>query len=308
MAINPYFGDFKNEQKLLDDLTIETIKATGRDIYYIPREYVRLDKLFGEDVSSKFTVAYPIEVYVADIFKFGGERDVITKFGIDITDRLTLQMSITRFKQEITTRNPDIAKPREGDLIYFPLSRHIFEINYVEDEAPFYQHGALTIFELTCEAFTYSNETIDTGNTEIDVAEDERKMFLSKIILGTANTGITGFKRGDVVYQVAGVSGGTYANRTYSAIVADFIVGANKLLYVSDETGDLTIAGGAETIIRKDGLVNYYITTLEDTTINVTRDPKSLESSGDNVELDLLQNNDDLFDFTEIDPFSEGKY
>ena len=308
MAINPYFGDFKNEQRLLDDLTIETIKATGRDVYYIPREYVKLDRLFGEDVMSKFTYAYPIEMYVQDIFKFDGQRDVITKFGIDITDRLTLQVSIKRFSDEITKRHPDIGKPREGDLVYFPLSRHLFEINYVEDEVPFYQHGFLTTYTLTCEAFTYSNETIDTGNTDIDVVEEERKMFLTKITLGTANSGITGFKRGDTVFQVAGITSGVFANQTYTAIVADYIKGASNYLYVSDEIGTLLSGASTQTIIRKDGLVNYYVSTIEDTTINVTKDPKILESSGDNAQLDILQNNDDLFDFSEIDPFSEGKY
>lgn len=308
MAINPFFGDFRNEQKLLDDLTIETIKATGRDVYYIPREYNQLDRLFGEDILSKFTVAYPIEMYVQEVFKFGGERDVVTKFGIDITDRLTLQVSIPRFNQEVRTRSPEIEKPREGDLIYFPLSRHLFEINYVEDEVPFYQHGALTTYTLACEAFTYSNEEITTGNTEIDVVEDERKMFLTKITLGGVNTAITTFSKGDTVYQVSGVTGGTFSAQTYTAIVAGFVEGATDYLYVSDETGTLLTGASTQTIIRQDGMVNYYVTSKEVTNINVTKDPKILESSGDNMQLDVLRNDDDLFDFSEIDPFSEGKY
>jgi hypothetical protein len=308
MAINPYFGDFRNEQKLLDDLTIETIKATGRDVYYIPREYVKLDRLFGEDILSQFKYAYPIEMYVQDIFKFDGQRDVITKFGIDITDRLTLQVSITRFSQEVTARHPELNKPREGDLVYFPLSKHLFEINYIEDEVPFYQHGTLTTYTLTCEAFTYSNETIDTGNSDIDLIEEERKMFLTKVTLGSANTGITGFRRGDIVYQVAGVTSGSYSNKTYVATVTDYIQGLNNYLYLSDETGVLLSGASTQTIIRKDGLVNYYIQNIESTNINITKDPKILESSGDNAQLDILQNNDDLFDFSEIDPFSEGKY
>lgn len=308
MAINPFFGDFRNEQKLLDDLTIETIKATGRDVYYIPREYVKTDRLFGEDILSKFTYAYPIEMYVQDVFKFEGERDVVTKFGIDITDRLTLQVSITRFNQEIRNRNPDILKPREGDLIYFPLSKHLFEINYIEDEVPFYQHGAITTYTLSCELFTYSSEEIDTGNTDIDSVQEDRSMYLTKITLGSANTASTTFRKGDIVYQVAGVTNGVYADRTYYATVADFSAGTTNYLYVSDETGTLLSGASTQTIIKQDGSVNYYVAGSAATTINVTKDPNILESSGDNVVIDMLINKDDLFDFSEIDPFSEGKY
>lgn len=308
MAINPFFGDFKNEQKLLDDLTIETIKATGRDVYYIPREYVKLDRIFGEDIMSKFTVAYPIEMYIEEVFQFGGERDVATKFGIDITDRLTMQVSITRFNQEVKAKSPEIDKPREGDLIFFPLSKHLFEINFVEDEVPFYQHGGLTTYTLSCEAFTYSNEEITTGNTEIDIVEDDRKMFLTKITLGNLNTVLAEFKRGDTVYQVAGITGGTFSAQTYTAVVADYISGNTKYLYVSEEAGNLLSGSSTQTIIRKDGQINYFVSSSETTNINITKDPKILESSGDNTQFDILQNNNDLFDFSEIDPFSEGKY
>ena len=245
MAINPYFGNYKNEQRLLNDLTIETIKAMGLDVYYVPREYLKLDRLFGEDVLSKFTIAYPIEVYQQDVMRFGGQRDVINKFGIDITDRMTFLMSITRFNEEIRSKQPEIIKPREGDLIFFPSSSHLFEINFVEDEEPFYQHGGLTTFTLSCELLTYSNETIDTGNTVIDKVEDERKMFLTKITLGTSNTGITAFAKGDLVYQVAGVTNGVLSQKTYQATVADFSPGVTTYLYVSDETGTLQTGASA---------------------------------------------------------------
>lgn len=306
MAINKYFGDFRNEQKLLNDLTIETIQAMGRDVYYIPREYVKLDRLFGEDILSKFTYAYPIEMYVQDTYSFGGQSDVVSKFGIEITDRLTLQVSITRFNDEICTKNSDITRPREGDLVYFPLSKHLFEINFVKNKIPFYQHGALTTYTLVCELFTYSSETIDTGNTDIDIAEDQRKMFLTKMTLGTSNTSGYFFKRGDMVFQVDGVTNGAYANKTYSATVADFIPGNTNYLYVSDESGTLKV--GSQTIIKNDGSTNYYVIAKTDTNINVTKDPQILESSGDNAQIDMLKSSNDLFDFSDIDPFSEGKY
>ena len=308
MAINPYFGDFRNEQRLLDDLTVETIKATGRDVYYIPREYVKLDRIFGEDILSQFKQAYLIEMYVMDVIKFQGQKDVATKFGLDITDKLDLQVSITRFRQEVYTRNSDIFKPREGDLIYFPLSKHLFEINLVEDEIPFYQFGALTTFTLKCELFSYSNETIDTGITEVDEVETKRKMYLSRITLGNSASASTVFKVGDIVYQVAGVTNGNYVDATYTAVVADFVSGATKYVYVSDEDGTLQLGASTQTVLDKTKTVKYYVTAIDDTTVNVTKDPKILESGGDNKELDIDQNDNDLFDFTETDPFSEGKY
>jgi hypothetical protein len=308
MAINPYFGDFRNEQRLLDDLTVETIRAMGRDVYYIPREYVKLDKLFGEDILSKFRFAYQIEMYVMDVIKFQGQKDVATKFGLDITDKLDLQVSITRFKQEIYSKNSDILKPREGDLIYFPLSNHLFEINSVEDEIPFYQFGSLTTYTIKCELFSYSNETIDTGITEVDEVENNRKMYLSKITLGNSASSSTIFKVGDIIYQVAGVTNGNYVNATYTAVVADFVNGATKYLYVSDEDGTLLPGISTQTVIDKNELVKYYVSGLTGTNINVNKDPKILESAGDNKELDLNQNSNTLFDFSETDPFSEGNY
>ena len=308
MAINPYFGDFRNEQRLLDDLTVETIRAMGRDVYYIPREYVKLDKLFGEDILSKFRFAYQIEMYVMDVIKFQGQKAVATKFGLDITDKLDLQVSITRFKQEIYSKNSDILKPREGDLIYFPLSKHLFEINSVEDEIPFYQFGSLTTYTIKCELFSYSNETIDTGITEVDEVENNRKMYLSKITLGNSASSSAIFKVGDIIYQVAGVTNGNYVNATYTAVVADFVNGATKYLYVSDEDGTLLPGISTQTVIDKNELVKYYVSGLTGTNINVNKDPKILESAGDNKELDLNQNSNTLFDFSETDPFSEGNY
>jgi hypothetical protein len=308
MAINPFFGDFTNEQRLVDDLTIETIRAMGRDVYYIPREYVRLDRIFGEDVLSKFNVAYQIEMYVQDVMRFQGQRDIISKFGLEITDKITLAVSITRFKQEISTKNPDITRPREGDLIYFPLSKHLFEINYVEHRIPFYQHGGLTTYTLTCELFTYSNETIDTGIDTVDEVEDKRKMYLSKLTLGNSASATTTFKVGDIVYQVAGITNGDFTDATYTATVVDFVSGPTKFLYVSDEDGTLKFGAATQTILKDNKTVKYFVLSSEETTINATKDPQILESSGDNKSLDVLENTNSLFDFSQTDPFSEGKY
>ena len=162
MATNPYFKEYTGEQDLLHDLTIETIKAMGRDMIYIPREYVNKDLIFGEDVLSKFTDSYIIEMYIQSVTAFASQMNVINKFGINITDKVTLQVAKRRFEEEITTKDGAITHPREGDLIYFPFNKSLFEINYVEDKMPFFQFGILTTYTLTCELFTYSHEDVDT--------------------------------------------------------------------------------------------------------------------------------------------------
>jgi hypothetical protein len=184
----------------------------------------------------------------------------------------------------------------------------LFEINSVEDEIPFYQFGSLTTYTIKCELFSYSNETIDTGITEVDEVENNRKMYLSKITLGNSASSSTIFKVGDIIYQVAGVTNGNYVNATYTAVVADFVNGATKYLYVSDEDGTLLPGISTQTVIDKNELVKYYVSGLTGTNINVNKDPKILESAGDNKELDLNQNSNTLFDFSETDPFSEGNY
>ena len=126
MATNPFFRDSTAEQRLVNDLTIETIRSMGRDMIYIPRNYVNIDELFGEDIQNKFTDAYTIEMYIKNVMQFDGQADVISKFGINITDRVTLILSRTRFQQEVTTKDSEIVYPRVGDLVYFPLSGSLF--------------------------------------------------------------------------------------------------------------------------------------------------------------------------------------
>jgi len=63
-------------------------------------------------------------------------------------------------------------RPLEGDLIWFPMVDKLFEIKFVEHEQIFYQTGRLQTYDLRCELFTYSNERIDTGISDIDAVED----------------------------------------------------------------------------------------------------------------------------------------
>lgn len=181
MAINPYFYNNNNEQNLVEDITVEIIKGTGQDCLYVPREYLNVDRLFGEDPGSSFTKTYTLEMYLQSFKGFDG-TDIITQFGIEIKDKVSLVFARRRFKEEITNKNPSITRPREGDLIYFPTSKSLFEINFVEHENPFYPLGKLYSYMITAELFTYSYEKIDTDVTELD--------SVSSITKGTTGSNI----------------------------------------------------------------------------------------------------------------------
>jgi hypothetical protein len=171
MATNPYFKDYSDEQNLVEDLTIEIIKTMGRDMVYIPREKFNQDLLFGEQIGVYFKVGIPLEMYVDSVMGFDGQGDIASKFGLEIRDNINFTIAKKRFIQEIQTKIPEIIRPREGDLIFFPLARALFEINFVEHENPFYQLGKLYCYKLSCALFTYNEEQVRTGNSDIDSVE-----------------------------------------------------------------------------------------------------------------------------------------
>ena len=182
MARNPYFKDYSGEQNVTEDITIETIKTMGRDVVYMPRDGVNTDNLFGEDLSKKFDDGYEIEMYISSVDGFEGEGDVISQYGIQIKDRAEFIVSRRRFNEEVGMIE-NLTRPREGDLIYFPLSRTLFEINFVEHENPFYQLGKLYTYKLSCEVFTLdASDEITTGITDIDDTIDDRVSVEDDII------------------------------------------------------------------------------------------------------------------------------
>lgn len=193
MATNPYISNYSNkgEQDLAEGITIEIIQAMGQDCIYVPREYFSIDKIFGEDPGSSFTESYTLEMYLMNYKGFDG-TDVITQFGIEIKDKVTLLFARKRFAQEVTANQPSVTRPREGDLIYFPLSKSLFEINFVEHENPLYPFGKLYSYMITAELFTYSYEKVQTNNQTIDsIISQTRGLSGSEIIPLNINIGTT---------------------------------------------------------------------------------------------------------------------
>ena len=176
-TVNHHFNNFTNsmEQNLVEDLIIESIRIYGIECLYIPRTLVKEDLLFGEDVLSKFSTAYPIEMYVKSVDGFEGDGTFLSKFGLEIRDQMILTMARRRFVEEVYVDGTDTVgttdRPNEGDLIYFPLNNKLFEIKFVEHEAIFYQMGSLQTYDITCELFEYSHERLDTGIAAIDNIE-----------------------------------------------------------------------------------------------------------------------------------------
>lgn len=184
--INPYFSNNQNEQNLVEDITVEIIQSTGVDCYYIPRDYLSIDRIFGEDPGSYFDNAYSLEMYLQSYKGFEG-NDVITQFGLEIKDKVNLVFARRRFKQEVTNKNNLLTRPREGDLIYFPPSKSLFEINFVEHENPFYPLGRLYSYFITAELFTYSYEKISTDISAVNSVMTNTRGFSGSDIIPLNN-------------------------------------------------------------------------------------------------------------------------
>ena len=174
MPTNVYFTHgTKNEQYLIEDLIIESLKIYGNEFMYIPRTLVSKDEILGEDRLSKFTSSFPIEMYFENVDSLDGQGAFIQKFGLMMEQSATLVVARRRWDQLVGRYGQTILpnRPCEGDLIYFPLTKGLFEIKFVKHQDPFYQLGKLYVFKLQVELFQYASEKIDTGIAEIDAFE-----------------------------------------------------------------------------------------------------------------------------------------
>ena len=180
MPVNHYFQGGKGigseaEKRLYENLIIEGLKIYGQDVYYLPRTLVNRDLILGEDVASKFNAAYLAEMYMETTEGFAGQQEIINKFGLEIREDTTFMVSKRRWLDLVDDPATMIVsgRPNEGDIIYMPLMNSFFEIQFVEDQEPFFQLGQLPVYKLRCTRFEYSSERLDTGVSEIDAAEDK---------------------------------------------------------------------------------------------------------------------------------------
>jgi hypothetical protein len=200
MARNRHFNQYtpvKQEQGLVEDLVIESIKIYGVDGYYLPRTHVNLDRIYGEDASMLFDDALELELYIKSFDGFQGQQDFLSKFGLQIDESITFVVAQKRFTQSLKPsflteygynfKNEDgeylldeqlydyasILRPREGDLIWIPMLGYMYEIKFTENIENFFQLGKLYTYEMRCDRFEYSSERIDTEVADIDNIESQ---------------------------------------------------------------------------------------------------------------------------------------
>ena len=179
MPTNVYFDTgTKPEQALYEDLMIEQLQIYGQDVYYIPRKMAGVDKCWQEDISSSFESSYLIEMYMENVDGYEGEKELMSKFGLDIQDDATFIVARRRWEQFVSIDNNIIvsSRPNEGDLVYFPKGKKLFEITFVDHDDPFYQVHNLPTYKLKCKTFEYASEVLDTGIAEIDAIETDNSL------------------------------------------------------------------------------------------------------------------------------------
>ena len=310
MATNKFFKhNIGSEQDLVEDITIEAIRMYGHDVIYIPRTLVNRDFLFGEDTISKFEQGINIEMYVSSIDGFEGEGDFASKFGIQIKDTVEFVVSKKIFSKYLSHENT-INRPREGDLIYFPLSKGLFEIKFVEHENPFYQLGKLYTYKLSCELFEYSEEDFTTGFTDIDnVVDDLENVAFNIYVTGGYSTD---YSVGEYVYQGTNGFGPNGVSASWYATVLNWATGGTagplgagyRLLTVAGPSGATGFSVGTSITAGVSGASSdaFYIAgnTLDPSIRTVV-----IADDWDDAD-DFERGGDSIFDFTDTDPFSEG--
>ena len=174
--LNPFFlQGSQAEQGLVQDLINEQLRMYGLDCHYIPRKLMTSRSIMKEVTESRFDQAFPLEAYLMNVDGYAGQGDILTKFGVRVTTEATFVISRERFEESVAPfleqQEDDYEisnRPREGDLLFSPLGKKLFEIKYVEFEKPNYQLRKNYTYQLTCEVFEYEDEVIDTNVNAID--------------------------------------------------------------------------------------------------------------------------------------------
>ena len=264
MATSVYFDKGTNtEQTLYEDLLIEQLKVFGHDVYYLPRTLVKEDTLFGEDVLSKFDDAYGIEMFMEEVEGYGGDKELVSKFGLEIRDEVTFVVARRRWITLIGDDSNLIVstRPNEGDLIYFPRIQKLFEINFVDHDDPFYQVDNLPVFKMYCSTFEYSSEQLDTGIAAVDTIEDTSSLDV-------------------LFYQISLEQAADY-NENMALEDGDLLLeetDADNILSETDSAGASLITEYGDYIISEsfvidtidEGATNIFIETEADSVLNFT--------------------------------------
>lgn len=295
MPTNHFFNFFPErvtqEQLLVEDLVIESLKIHSMDVYYLPRESRdQIDQLMGEDQLKEFNAAHPIEMYMENTTSMEGEGDLITKFGLEIRDEMTLLVSRRRFQFTIP-----LLRPREGDIVYVPMLENFFEITFVEHEnnqAMMYtlgrgRGGNVYVYSLRLKQYVFSHEKIDTGVHEVDdQIKDSNQMIY--LYLQSGGTGSFDIANNEIAYQ-----GSSLANATSFGEVLKWDTD-NNILGITMVNG--TFSNTSNVIGANSGAA--WIVTTVDTNTPLA---EQYEDPADNKIIETESNQ--ILDFSEQNPF-----
>jgi hypothetical protein len=291
MATSTYFPDFggrDTEQNLVQDLVDEQIFLFGADCKYIPRKKI-IDKTMSDLILSRFEEFAVVEMFLINVEGFGSPSEMLSKFGLKITDEITFAISKRRWLNYV---DPLIdttvqTRPNEGDLIYYPLTNDLYEIKFVEREEPFYQLGNQYIFQMTAELWQAGNAQFETGDELLDDFGRDSNVF--PIYLKTGGTGA--FIVGEKIEQTYTVDG---APVTVSAIVAEWNATSRKLR-VTDVIGQFRINTAVE---GEDSGAIWQVDNFSTIDFDIT--------DYDNAQNKYYEDKaDDIIDFQEGNPFGE---
>jgi len=314
MPRNVYFSQtVRSEQNLYEDLIIESLKIYGQEVMYLPRHMVSRDLILNEAIESKFDEAYSIEMYLESVDGFEGDGSLLTKFGLEIRDQATFVVAKKTWEKLIGVWNGGIIsnRPAEGDLIYLPMSKGLFEIKFVDHQSPFYQLSKFPVYKLRCELFEYSNEEIKTGVNELDALQ---RSFATEYVFKIGNSNGTPFTIGESVNQVLVPAAGGEAAKIISAQVLrleDIGVSGQLNVYlglVTTNTGDYNefqvTSGTIGKLIGASSGAQWDI--LQAYTIATTTADRTFVSNNQNAQKRQLElESNSIIDFTEHNPFGE---
>ena len=285
MATSAYFthGTSVVEQTLLNNMVVESIQIMGFDVNYLPRTRNNIDTLFEDAERNSFTTQYTIEMYLDEntLVSGFGNNDTVTRFGFEVPDTAQFTVAQSRFTDVVTAGDATILLPREGDLVYLPMSKQIYEIMFVEDMVPFFQIGKNYVYRLDSQLFQYADEELTTGITDIDSVETT----LSYHIDLTMNAGGSGtFTVGSTVYQ-----GSALATSTARGEVVSWN-SSTRVLRVMNIDGSFA----ASTAVT-DGTASWVLTSY---------DAMTMAGDGFSQNLEIETDADSgIVDFSETNPF-----
>jgi len=307
MPRNVYFSHgTPSEQNLYEDIIIESLRIYGHEAYYIPRTIVNEDYVFNEDALSKFGEAYMIEMYVDSVDGYEGDGNLLSKFGLEVRNQISFVLSRKRWNNLIGkfgNEPNELIRPNEGDLIYLPLVKGLFEIRYVDGDTPFYQLQNMPTYKLTCELFEYGNEAIDTGVEEIDSFETK---YASRTTFNLG-TGTGSFIVGENIAQSLGGSPEVIINGE----IAEVRNGEVDVVGIESSDGtNLSFSLTSDIVgnlIGERSLASYSIALKDPNVPDSYKDSfTSIDTNdafADNEEFESIGNN--FIDFSEINPFGE---